>query len=70
MNQLFMQNVMSRANQLAKQFQNPQQLISRMIPGIPDGIRNDPNQILTWLQQTGKVSDQQIMMARQMMGQR
>ncbi len=70
MNQLFMQNVMSRANQLAQQFQNPQQLISRMIPGIPDGIRNDPNQILNWLQQTGKVSDQQIMMARQMMGQR
>ena len=70
MNQLFMQNVMSRANQLAQQFQNPQQMIQRMIPGIPEGIRNDPNQILNWLQQTGKVSDQQIMMARQMMGQR
>ena len=70
MNQLFMQNVMNRANQLAQQFQNPQQLISQMFPGIPAGIRNDPNQIINWLQQTGKVSDQQIQMARQMMGRR
>lgn len=70
MNQLFMQNVMNKANQMMQQFQNPQQLISRMMPGIPEGIRNDPNQIISWLQQTGKVSDQQIMMAKQMMGQR
>ena len=68
MNPLFMQRVMAQANQMMQSFQNPQQLIQQVLPGIPEGIRNDPNQIINWLQQTGKVSEQQIRMAQQMMG--
>ena len=68
MNPLFMQRVMGQANQMMQQFQHPQQLIQRMMPNIPAEIRNDPKQILSWLQQTGKITPQQIQMARQMMG--
>lgn len=68
MNPLFMQRVMNQASQMMQQFQNPQQLISRMMPGIPEGIRNDPNQIISWMQQTGKITPEQIRMAKQMMG--
>ena len=68
MNPLFMQRVMNQASQMMQQFQNPQQLINRMMPGIPEGIRNDPNQIISWMQQTGKITPEQIRMAQQMMG--
>lgn len=70
MNPLFMQKIMAQASQMMQQFQNPQQLISRIMPGVPAEIRNDPNQIISWLQQTGKITQDQIQMAQQMMGQR
>ena len=66
MNPLFMQRVMNQASQMMQQFQNPQQLVSRMMPGIPEEIRNDPNQIISWMQQTGKITQEQIRMAQQM----
>ena len=69
MNPMYMQNIMNKASQMMQQFQNPQQLLQRVLPGVPEGIRNDPNQIISWLQQNGKISEQQIQMARQMMGQ-
>lgn len=68
MNPLFMQKIMGQASQMMQQFQNPQQLISRMLPGVPAEIRNDPNQIISWLQQTGKITPEQIQKAQQMMG--
>ena len=70
MNPMYMQNVMAKASQMMQQFQNPQQLLQRIMPGIPEGIRNDPNQIISWLQQNGKITDQQIRMAQQMLGRR
>ena len=70
MNPLFMNKIMAQAQQMMQAFQNPQQLIQNALPGVPEGIRNDPNQIISWLQQTGKVTEQQIQMARQMMGNR
>lgn len=70
MNPMYMQNIMNQASQMMQQFQNPQQLLQRVLPGVPEGIRNDPNQIISWLQQNGKISEQQIQMARQMMGRR
>ena len=70
MNPLFSQNVLARASQMMQSMTNPQQLIQQFLPGVPAEIRNDPNQIINWLQQTGKVSPQQIQMAQQMMGQR
>lgn len=68
MNPMYMQNIMNKASQMMQQFQNPQQLLQQVLPGVPAGIRNDPNQIISWLQQNGKISEQQIQMARQMMG--
>ena len=68
MNPMYMQNIMNQASQMMQQFQNPQQLLQTVLPGVPAGIRNDPNQIISWLQQNGKISEQQIQMARQMMG--
>ena len=70
MNPMFMQNVMARANQMMQQLQNPQQLIQQIMPGVPAEIRNDPNKIIDWMQQTGKITPQQIQMAQQMMGRR
>lgn len=70
MNPMYMQNIMNQASQMMQQFQNPQQLLQRVLPGVPEGIRNDPNQIISWLQQNGKISEQQIRMAQQMMGRR
>ena len=70
MNPMYMQNIMAKASQMMQQFQNPQMLLQRMLPGVPEGIRNDPNQIISWLQQNGKITDQQIRMAQQMMNRR
>ena len=67
---MYMQNVIQKAQQMMQSFQNPQQLLQRFMPGIPEGIRNDPNQIISWLQQNGKITDQQIRMAQKMMGRR
>lgn len=57
-------NVLTRAQELAKSFQNPQQLVSRFLPDVPTGIQNDPNQIINWLQQTGRVNPQMVQMAK------
>lgn len=70
MNPMMMQNIMNRANQMMKQLQNPQQLVRKMMPGIPEEIQSDPNKIINWMQQNGKITEQQIQMARQMMGQK
>lgn len=63
-----LQNVMQRAQQIAGSFNNPQQIIQQYFPDAPAEIRGDPNQLIGWLQQTGKVNPQMVQMARQMMG--
>jgi len=63
-----LQNVMQRARQMAGMFQNPQQMIQQCLPDAPAEVRNDPDQLVAWMQQTGKVNPQMIQMARQMMG--
>jgi len=62
------QNVLQRARQLASGLQNPQQMIQQFMPDVPAEIRNDPEQIIQWMQQTGRVNPQMIQMARQMAG--
>lgn len=62
--------VLQRARQLAGNFQNPQQIIQQYFPDAPEEMRNDPEQLLGWLQQSGKVDPQMIQMARQMTGRR
>ena len=60
-----MQNVMQQAQQMAQAFQNPQALVQNFFPNAPAEVRNDPNQLLGWLQQTGQVTPQMIQMAQQ-----
>lgn len=67
MNPLF---IMNQANTILQQFGNPQTLIQRFLPQVPQEIRNDPNQIISWLQQTGRVTPQMMQQAQQMMGKR
>ena len=65
-----LQGAMQRAQQLAQQFQNPQQMVQQYFPDAPAEVQGDPNQLLGWMQQTGKVNPQMVQMARQMMGGR
>lgn len=59
--------VMQQAQQMANSLQNPQQLVRRFFPDAPANVQNDPNQLLGWLQQTGRVNPQMLQMAQQMM---
>jgi len=65
-----LQGVMQRAQQLAQSFGNPQAMVSQMFPNAPAEVRNDPEQLAAWMQQSGMVSPQIVQMARQMMGGR
>ena len=60
--------IFGRVQQLASMFQNPQQLVARYFPDAPAEIQGNPEQIINWLQQTGRVNPQTVQMARQMMG--
>ena len=66
MNPLF---IMNQAQQMMQNM-NPQALIQRFLPNVPQQIRNDPNQIISWLQQTGRVTPEMMQQAQQMMGRR
>ena len=69
MNPLFqIQNAMQQVQRLAQQFQNPQMMVQKIFPNAPAEVRNDPGQLLNWLQQTGTVTQEQIQWARQMLG--
>ena len=65
-----MQGVMQRARQLAGMFQNPQQMVQQYFPNAPEEVRNDPDALVNWMQQSGMVDPQMVAMARQMMGGR
>lgn len=60
--------IFGRMQQLANVLQNPQQLVSRFFPDAPADVARNPDQLLAWMQQTGKVNPQAVQMARQMMG--
>lgn len=63
-----LQAAIQRAQQIAGSFQNPQQMIQQILPDAPQEIRNDPDQIIRWLQQTGRVNPQMVQMVQQMIG--
>lgn len=63
-----LQGVMQRAQQMAQQLGNPEQLVNRFFPNAPMEVRNDPDALVNWLQQSGQVNPQMVQMARQMMG--
>ena len=62
------QSVLQRAMQLAQSFRNPQQLVQQFFPDAPAEVSGDPEQLIGWLQQTGRVNPQLVQMARQMTG--
>ena len=62
------QGFLQRAQQMASNFQNPQQMVQRCFPDAPAEVSGDPEQLLAWMQQTGKVTPQMVQMARQMVG--
>ena len=62
------QNVMQQAQQMAQRFQNPQMLVQNFFPNAPAEVRNDPESLVNWLQQTGMVTPDQVQRARQMLG--
>lgn len=60
--------IFGRMQQLAGMLQNPQQLVQKYFPDAPAEVSSNPEQLLQWMQQTGKVNPQMVQMARQMMG--
>ena len=58
------QMIMNMARQM---MQNPQQAVSKAFPDLPQEIQNNPNQIMNWLQQNGRINPQMYQMASQLM---
>lgn len=65
-----LQGVMQRAKQLAGMFQNPQQMVQQYFPDAPSEVSGNPEQLIGWLEQTGRATPEMIQMARQMCGGR
>lgn len=49
-----------KVNQIMSGMQNPAAFVKQQFPDIPDGMLNDPNQILQYLQQTRNISNDQL----------
>ena len=60
--------ILGRAQQLAGMFRNPQELVQRFFPDAPTEVSGDPEQLLGWMQQTGRVNPQMVQMVRGMLG--
>lgn len=60
--------VFQRAQQLAQTMRDPGQLVKQYFPDAPADVTGNPDQLLGWLQQTGRVNPQMVQMARQMLG--
>ena len=58
------QNVINMANQM---MQNPQQAVANAFPDMPKEISGDPNQIMGWLRQNGRINPNAMNMSRQLM---
>jgi len=57
-----------QAQQLAGILRNPQGLVQRFFPDAPQEVTGDPDQLLSWMQQTGRVQPQMVQMVKQMVG--
>ena len=67
-NPMMLTQNMQRAMQMMQGMKNPQQMLNGFLQKVPEGIRNDPNQIISWMQQNGMVTEEQIRQVRQMIG--
>lgn len=63
-----MGGIFGRMQQLAGMFRNPQAMVAQVFPDAPAEVSGNPEQLLQWMQQTGKVNPQMVQMARGMMG--
>ena len=54
------QNPVQKMQFIMQAMRNPAAFVRQQFPDIPDQIANDPNQILSYLQQTRGISNQQI----------
>lgn len=54
------QDPIQRMQYIMQAMQNPAAFVRQAIPDIPHEISNDPNQILTYLQRTRGISNEQI----------
>ena len=57
-----------QAQQLAGILRNPQGLVARFFPDAPQEVTGDPDSLLQWMQQAGRVNPQMVQMVRQMVG--
>lgn len=62
------QNPMQKMNYIMQAMRNPAAFIKQQFPDIPDQIANNPGQILSYLQQTRGITDQQVAQVRSMYG--
>lgn len=53
-------NPMQRAQMVMQAMQNPAQYVASRFPDIPEGIRNDPNQIFQYLQRTRNITNADV----------
>ena len=53
-------NPIQKMNYIMQAMQNPAAFVRQAFPDIPAQIQNDPNQILSYLQQTRGITNQQI----------
>lgn len=61
-------NPINRMNMMMQAMRNPAAFVKQSFPDIPDEISNDPSQILTYLQRTRGITDQQIQQVYGMFG--
>jgi len=54
------QNPMQKMQYIMQAMQNPAAFVKQAFPDIPAEIQNNPNQILSYLQQTRHISNEQI----------
>ena len=53
-------NPMQQMQMVMQAMRNPAAFLKQRFPDIPDQIMGDPNQIMSYLQRTRGISDQQI----------
>ena len=58
-------NPFQKFNMISQAMQNPQAFVRQAFPDIPDEISNDPNRILSYLQQTRGITNQQLQQVAQ-----
>lgn len=64
------QNPLQRMQYVMEAMRNPAAFVKEQFPDIPENIRNNPNEILRYLQRTRGISDQQIQQISGMNGRR